>query len=153
MAVFKNNDPHPGDIVFVNRGLYKHYGIYISDNRIINFAPKSGFELNPKEAFIQATNPENFLRGGTLEIDTSSPAKYSPEETIKRAEDCVGTNKEKYNLVFNNCEHFARWCKSGVSTSHQVRNVVTGIVATTAAITVAAVVAGSIAGSEKKETE
>jgi len=153
MAAFLNNNPLPGDIVFVSRGLYKHYGIYISNDRIVNFAPKSGFELNPKEAYIQATNLENFLKGGMLEIDASSPARYSPDEIIKRAEYCVGTNKEKYNLAFHNCEHFARWCKSGVATSHQVRNVVKGIVATTAAITVAVAVASSMASSEKTEKD
>lgn len=57
---------------------------------------------------------------------------YSPEETVERAkmvaEQCVGEgskietwmNGHKYNLVFNNCEHFAIWCKTGVHESRQV---------------------------------
>lgn len=43
---------------------------------------------------------------------------YSPEDTVRRAVDRLA--EEKYNLVFNNCEHFAIWCKTGISESHQV---------------------------------
>lgn len=43
---------------------------------------------------------------------------YSPEKTVERAESQLG--KGNYNLVFNNCEHFAVWCKTGVKESGQV---------------------------------
>lgn len=43
---------------------------------------------------------------------------YSPDETIERARSRLGENK--YNLAFNNCEHFAIWCKTGISESHQM---------------------------------
>lgn len=57
---------------------------------------------------------------------------YSPEETVERAKAVakrcaeerksfeVFVNGHKYNLVFNNCEHFAIWCKTGVHESRQV---------------------------------
>ena len=57
---------------------------------------------------------------------------YSPEETIKRAK-AVAEHRmtegsitdiyyhgHRYNLIFNNCEHFAIWCKTGVHESSQV---------------------------------
>lgn len=47
---------------------------------------------------------------------------YSPEETVNRAKSRLGENK--YSLLFNNCEHFAIWCKTGISESHQVNEVV-----------------------------
>lgn len=43
---------------------------------------------------------------------------YSPQETIDRARIRVG--EKKYNLIWNNCEHFAIWCKTGLNRSHQV---------------------------------
>ena len=46
---------------------------------------------------------------------------YSPQETVKRALSRVG--EDKYNLLLNNCEHFAVWCKTGVSESYQVKRV------------------------------
>ncbi|MFC3211535.1 lecithin retinol acyltransferase family protein [Planomicrobium okeanokoites] len=42
----------------------------------------------------------------------------SPEETVERAKSCLGNGS--YNLATNNCEHFAVWCKTGVSKSYQV---------------------------------
>lgn len=38
---------------------------------------------------------------------------YSSDETVKRAKSRRDENS--YNLVTNNCEHFAIWCKTGVS--------------------------------------
>ena len=43
---------------------------------------------------------------------------YSPEETVARAKSRVG--ETHYNLLTNNCEHFAIWCKTGVSESLQI---------------------------------
>ena len=45
---------------------------------------------------------------------------YSPEETVARAESRLG--ERDYNIATNNCEHFAIWCKTGVSESTQVEN-------------------------------
>lgn len=50
---------------------------------------------------------------------------YSPDETIQRARSRLG--EAKYNLVTNNCEHFAIWCKTGISQSHQVDDVLKAI--------------------------
>ncbi len=47
---------------------------------------------------------------------------YTPEETILRAKSKLG--EKNYSLVFNNCEHFVVWCKTGISESHQVNTVI-----------------------------
>lgn len=41
-----------------------------------------------------------------------------PDTVIRRAESRL--NERKYNLAFNNCEHFVAWCKTGVAVSEQV---------------------------------
>ncbi len=43
---------------------------------------------------------------------------YTPLETISRARSRIG--ESNYNLITNNCEHFALWCKTGISESHQI---------------------------------
>ncbi len=45
---------------------------------------------------------------------------YTPEETIERAKSRLGENK--YNLLFNNCEHYAIWCKTGIHESRQIED-------------------------------
>lgn len=44
---------------------------------------------------------------------------YTAEETIRRARKRLG--EAKYNLLTNNCEHYALWCKTGISESYQVK--------------------------------
>ena len=46
---------------------------------------------------------------------------YTPEETVIRARERIG--ETKYSLLTNNCEHFAIWCKTGISESHQIEDV------------------------------
>lgn len=43
---------------------------------------------------------------------------YTPEETLARARSRIG--EDKYDLALNNCEHFAIWCKTGLSRSYQI---------------------------------
>ena len=42
----------------------------------------------------------------------------SAEDVVKRARSRLGENE--YNVFYNNCEHFAMWCKTGISSSEQV---------------------------------
>lgn len=46
---------------------------------------------------------------------------FSANETVARAKSKIGTGD--YNLFGNNCEHFAIWCKAGISKSEQVEKV------------------------------
>jgi predicted ATPase len=57
---------------------------------------------------------------------------YSGKETVERARSRIG--EDKYNLVFNNCEHFAIWCKTGISESSQVSAVLSLLAAVPAKI-------------------
>jgi len=44
---------------------------------------------------------------------------YDADTVISRARSCCGSFD--YSLFKNNCEHFARWCKTGKSESYQVK--------------------------------
>ena len=43
---------------------------------------------------------------------------YPPPEVVRRAETRLG--EHRYNPLTSNCEHFARWCKTGHKHSYQV---------------------------------
>lgn len=51
--------------------------------------------------------------------------KYDRPEIIDRARSRIGENN--YRLIFNNCEHFALWCATGINESHQVNRLVNAI--------------------------
>jgi hypothetical protein len=129
--------PKKGDVICVNRGLYRHYGIYNNDKSVIHFSPDQGKEISPENAYIRETSLSEFVKGGSLEIDYSVKPAFSPNKTVRRARGLVGTNLKKYNLLSFNCEHFAFWCATGKLKSKQVEKGMAIAVGVTLAATAA----------------
>lgn len=147
------NALEPGDVIGVSRygGTYEHYAVYIGNDRVIHYAGEGGdfsdrisIHEAPMEEFLKDAKsffvlefPNSYGKPSkhysmvasvvTPYKNTSDMLKakeyrlYSPEETVKRARSRIG--ETKYNLLFGNCEHFAIWCKTGISESHQVNAV------------------------------
>lgn len=119
-----------GDILIVNRVLYKHFGIYAGNGAVIHYAAINGdfgddicIHEAPLERF---AHEDEIIVGRFSESFMSTHTVYGPEETLTRARSRIG--ERQYNLVTNNCEHFALWCKTGESQSFQV-NVAAGALA------------------------
>lgn len=121
------NKPMPGDVLSVNRGIYKHYGVYVGNDTVVHFSGGEGFELSAKRACIRKTSLENFRKNDEIQIETRCCESYSRKETVMRALDAVGTEKGKYALPWNNCEHFANWCRYGEKRSSQVEQFVSKV--------------------------
>jgi len=120
--------PLPGDVVVADRILYKHYGIYVGNNRVIHFSGGAGGEINPLDAKIIETSLSDFLDGSALYVEESDEAgAFPPDVIVKRALSMVGKLKGDYNLAINNCEHFTHWCKYGTKRSGQVSTVVKAV--------------------------
>lgn len=122
-----------GDVIGVSRILYDHYGIYLGNDQVIQYT----LSQDRIKLEIRKTNFAQFLhRSSTffiLDCEFEKPLKSDPikyrgglfrlpvfsrEETVRRAESRLG--EVEYNLLSNNCEHFAIWCKTGISISYQV---------------------------------
>jgi hypothetical protein len=108
-----------GDHIYVRRALgYTHHGIDCGDGTVIHF---NGEPLKKTAASIARTPMAEFTGGARVRTRIYGNMDR-PEVTMDRAESRVGI--QGYNLVFNNCEHFATWCCTGEFKSRQVRNVV-----------------------------
>ena len=122
-----NKKPEYGDQIRVNRGLYFHHGIYVSDNEVIQYASPKGSEISPATALIIKTSLNQFLNGGEVEVRVYSSEELkkvrSKEEIVKFAESKLGTGLGEYNLISNNCEHFSNYCAFGVKESNQVEDI------------------------------
>jgi hypothetical protein len=105
------NRLQPGDHIRVWRGSYYHHGIYCGDTVVVHY----GGDKN--SCIVKTDSLENFSLGNRIEIANHSHS-LKRSEVIKRAKSRVG--EDQYNLAFNNCEHFATWCKTGQSKSSQV---------------------------------
>lgn len=109
-----------GDRIYVYRefinleGAYKHYGIDCGDGNVIHYR-------KPSET-IERTTISTFARGNKVYLIQENKVQFSflPDIVVHRAESRLG--ERKYNLLFNNCEHFASWCKTGISESKQISN-------------------------------
>lgn len=123
--------PEMGDHIRVMRlgGLYAHHGVYVSDDEVIHFTGKEDDSiLDWSKPEVITSDLEHFLKGGTLEIKEYSDEEfqdlYSPEQIVTYARACL--EDKGYNLVFNNCEHFANVCTLGRFRSNQVERVLLG---------------------------
>jgi len=122
-----SNAPLPGDVIYVKRmgDLYRHYGIYAGHNRVIHYAGHGG-DWGDDVSIHEAPLSE-FLQGSrrftVCDFKTRSNIPgyhlYTREETLQRA--CRRLGERNYNLITNNCEHFALWCRTGISSSSQVK--------------------------------
>lgn len=108
-----------GDHVFCHRLGYTHHGIDAGDGTVIHYTGEPGQKAN---AVIQQTPIDRFTKGCEFHVRPYATCD-SPDVVIARARGRLGENK--YHLVFNNCEHFAVWCKTGNARSEQVKDVTT----------------------------
>ena len=120
-----------GDVIKVAHSLYSHYGIYVKTlfgERVIHYTGEDGpQDLN---GIVRETDLSVFLNGEEdYQVCHLDPKVfktiYSGSETVARAKSKL--SNKGYNLLWNNCEHFAIWCKTGESVSSQVRDLTYGI--------------------------
>lgn len=137
------NKPTPGDVLSVCRGMYRHYGIYVGNGTVVHFAGDKSNELSARSAHIQKTTLEGFRKNGEVQIETRCRPSFSRKETVMRALNAVGSEKGNYSLPWNNCEHFANWCRYGEKKSAQVEQAVSGI-AEIGAMVIGAVALGKL---------
>ena len=103
-----------GDHVRARRIGYWHHGIDCGDGFVIHY---SGELLHHKNACVQRIGMADFSKGGRIEVVPYSLCS-DPDTILKRAESRLG--EAAYRVLTNNCEHFARWCKTGQPESPQI---------------------------------
>ncbi len=120
-----------GDVIAVSREkigfrIYDHYGVYIGNGRIIHFARESGDLFGSDPATVLEADLDHFIDTSKCVYVVRYPGnEKSPMAVVKTAKLLLGTTH--YNIIFNNCEHFAVYCKTGIHTSTQTRNAIKGI--------------------------
>lgn len=115
-------DLEPGDIIGDPRSLagydYEHYGVYIGDNKVIHYMSPNNSGKAADGEVCETTLDGHFDKSKVFVLKFDKEKTFSPEETIKRAKSLIG--EKKYNLLSNNCEHFALWCKTNIRKSYQI---------------------------------
>ena len=101
-----------GSHIKTKRMFYEHHGIYIGEGLVIHYAFDG----------IRVDTMEKFSRGEPVKKVPHSDSPYTGDEIRERAFSRLG--EEEYDLVLNNCEHFANWCCMGEEESEQEEDVV-----------------------------
>lgn len=119
-------EPLFGDVVRVKVGSIYHYGIFVNDDEVIQFglSPRLRNTLSDEEVEVCASNVEQFLLDGFLEVGVweKRDAKcFPPQKRVALAQKRIG--EKGYNILYNNCEHFANECYFGKSYSSQTDDV------------------------------
>ncbi len=100
-----------GDHIYVDCGTYTHHGIDCGNGTAIHYTGES------LRGVIIRTSIAEFASGKQIFVKKYDNSDL-PDIILLRAESRLGENK--YDLFFNNCEHFASWCKTGKHESEQV---------------------------------
>ena len=93
-------------------GLFNHHGIDLGDGTVAHYLEGRKILRSPVSEFSQGEVVS------VLDHADASPAGV----TLRRAMSRLG--EQNYNMLFNNCEHFATWCKTGRHRSEQVDSVI-----------------------------
>ena len=107
-----------GDMIRVNLGVLYHYGIFVSEDRVIQFGlpPIPENRMPQNEVKVLATDIDTFACGKIVEVAVfdkkEAQRAFSRDEIVARATARLG--ETGYNLIHNNCEHFVYECVFGV---------------------------------------
>ena len=122
---------------------YLHHGIDLGDETVVHARPHD-FRNPFGGGRVVRTSRVEFAEGRSVRVRNEPPASFPADEVAARALAHVG--REGYDLVIDNCEHFATWCATGRRSSRQV-DIVVGRVAAGVSRAAAAISARAAAGS------
>lgn len=91
---------HKGDHIAVDRDLYSHHAIFDGKNGVVEY----------DDYVVKTATLKKFAKGAYI-YKVEEEAIYTPDEIMERAYSRMG--ERQYDLLFNNCENFATWCRCG----------------------------------------
>lgn len=115
--------PVPGDMIRIKCGDVFHHGVFVSEDEVVEFgAPPTMRDNIPQgDVRVRSVTLSAFLRELPFEVAVFSPAERAlmpaRDEAIKAAKARIGEGG--YNIIHNNCQHFATECVVGRRHSEQ----------------------------------
>ena len=116
-------DAQSGDMVRIRIGTLLHYGVFVSEDEVIQFGwpPVPEYADRNEDIAVCAVDIDAFSCGRIVEVAVldrkERKTRIPPEQTVKTARARIGTGG--YNMIHNNCEHFAYECVFGEKKSEQ----------------------------------
>ena len=112
---FEERTPAYGDMIRVKVKFYYHYGVFLDENRVVQFGLPDNTGIPPEQIAVIMTDCQTFLQGGTVETACltfwEKRRRRPPAKTEAYALSRLG--QTGYHILHNNCEHFAYDCVMG----------------------------------------
>lgn len=108
-----------GDHLWVRRHGYEHHGLAAGPHTVIHY---SGKDLLARTGLIEEVPISTFAKDRVVQFIDHPDRLHNRNASVRRARERMG--EDKYNLLYNNCEHFVMWCIEDKHTSAQVKNAV-----------------------------
>lgn len=103
-------DTHVAQCTILGWPAFRHFGTEIADGAIVENTLRYGYRRLDSHA--------DFARDRMTWVLPSPATAEERAQAARRAESKIG--QHAYNLLWNNCEHFASWCATGIAVSQQV---------------------------------
>ena len=104
--------PKKGDIIRVDFNNYHHYGIYVSDDEVIQFGLIKDVILKKEDIKVLKSNINEFRNNKFVEVRNytlkEKIIKNRPNKVINIARSKMGLMG--YDIINNNCCHFVNMC-------------------------------------------
>ena len=114
-----------GDMIRTKVRFYHHYGIFLSEEEVIQFGLPDDPMRAAEQIKVLTSDIHTFLQGGEIEVAEPEGAERkrmrSPEQIVQIARQRLGEGG--YDILHNNCEHFANDCVFGQPTSSFLQDV------------------------------
>lgn len=114
-----------GDIIRTKVRFYHHYGIFVSEDEVIQFGLADEPMRCAAEIKVLSSDVAAFLQGGDMEVAVPEGAE---RKKLRPAEEIVSIARQRlgeggYDILHNNCEHFVNDCAFGEAESTFLDNV------------------------------
>ena len=117
--------PAFGDIIRTKVQFYHHYGIFVSEEEVIQFGLPNDPFRSANEIKVLSSDIHAFLQGGEIEVAEPEGAMRkkmrAPEQIVSLARQRLGEGG--YDILHNNCEHFVNECAFGEASSSFLQDV------------------------------
>lgn len=117
--------PVYGDLIRTKVRFYYHYGIFVSEQQVIQFGLPDDPMRPAEQIQVLSSDIDAFLQGGEVEVAVPDGATRrqmrDADEIVRIALSRMGEGG--YDILHNNCEHFVNDCAFGKPTSTFLQDV------------------------------
>nr|XP_020662465.1 HRAS-like suppressor 3 isoform X1 [Pogona vitticeps]XP_020662467.1 HRAS-like suppressor 3 isoform X1 [Pogona vitticeps]XP_020662468.1 HRAS-like suppressor 3 isoform X1 [Pogona vitticeps] len=156
-------EPKPGDMIEFSRPVYKHYAIAVDKEHVVHLTSAETNGSSQYSSFVSGLKAvvklERLSQVAGIckyQINNKYDENYKPRPLNKIVQDALSLVGQEmdYNLLKENCEHFASSLRYGIPESKQAKDVIIAgstILGVLGTISLAGILAALISKAVEKE--